>query len=393
MNRNIINCLRRSLATVAIILGMSCMANNAYAQMPTDISYYTDEGIIKTSTNTYNIDIEVKYLAYEIGSSYWTQYVVAFLESPSGVEYNITGNIGNPGFDDYTKYEYIELDGYAFIDLQSIEVGDWNLRLVQSNAGNWYYTTEVLGEDNPNIIAEIEGLKFILNKETLEAKLSANNYSDTEFTVPSTVEHEGKTYTVTSLNGSCFYNCTNIEKITLPRTITTIGSNCFGNCSNLKSLVVTSTTPPTCKGNIRLDNSRNVYVPIELLSTYESDDYWKQYYIRDMSDLPGDIITTEDNLKLQLYPQSQTATLLPNNYDRSGTFTVPETVTYEGVTYTITSLDNECFYHCSNITNISLPSTLKTIGNRCFYYCSALQTMIIPEGVTSLGDNCFFICN
>ena len=393
MNRNIINCLRRSLATVAIILGMSCMANNAYAQMPTDISYYTDEGIIKTSTNTYNIDIEVKYLAYEIGSSYWTQYVVAFLESPSGVEYNITGNIGNPGFDDYTKYEYIELDGYAFIDLQSIEVGDWNLRLVQSNAGNWYYTTEVLGEDNPNIIAEIEGLKFILNKETLEAKLSANNYSDTEFTVPSTVEHEGKTYTVTSLNGSCFYNCTNIEKITLPRTITTIGSNCFGNCSNLKSLVVTSTTPPTCKGNIRLDNSRNVYVPIELLSTYESDDYWKQYYIRDMSDLPGDIITTEDNLKLQLYPQSQTATLLPNNYDRSGTFTVPETVTYEGVTYTITSLDNECFYHCSNITNISLPSTLKTIGNRCFYYCSALQTMIIPEGVTSLGDNCFEECS
>ena len=49
MNRNIINCLRRSLATVAIILGMSCMANNAYAQstqMPLDISYYTDEGII-----------------------------------------------------------------------------------------------------------------------------------------------------------------------------------------------------------------------------------------------------------------------------------------------------------------------------------------------------------
>lgn len=54
MNRNIINCLRRSLATVAIILGMSCMANNAYAQstqMPLDISYYTDEGIIKASTD------------------------------------------------------------------------------------------------------------------------------------------------------------------------------------------------------------------------------------------------------------------------------------------------------------------------------------------------------
>ena len=343
MNRNIINCLRRSLATVAIILGMSCMANNAYAQstqMPLDISYYTDEGIIKASTDNYNIDIEVKYLAFEVGTCNTSQYCVAFLKSPSSVEYNITGNIGNSGFKDYTKYEYVESDNYAFIDLQSIEVGDWHLRLVQSNAGNWYYTTEVLGEDNPNIIAEINGLKYVLNTETLEAKLSANNYSDTEFAVPSTVEYEGKTYTVTTLNGSCFYNCTNIEKITLPSTITTISSFCFYNCSNLKSLILTSTTPPTCKGDIGINSNVNIGVPSELISTYESDDYWKQYYIREMSDLPGDIITTDDNLKLQLYPQSQTATLLPNNYDRSGTFTVPETVTYEGVTYTITSLDN-----------------------------------------------------
>ena len=395
MNRNIINCLRRSLATVAIILGMSCMAKNAYAQstqMPTDISYYTDEGIIKASTDDYNIDIEVKYLAYEVGTCNTSQYCVAFLESPSSVKYNITGNIGNSGFQDYTKYEYVELDKFTFIDLQSIEVGDWHLRLVQSYAGRWYYTTEVLGENNPNIIAEIEGLKFILNTETLEAKLSANNYSDTEFTVPSTVDHEGKTYTVTTLNGNCFYNCTNINKITLPKTITTIGINCFLNCSNLKSLIITSTTPPTCKGDIGINSNVNIGVPTELISTYESDDYWKRYYIRDMSDLPGDIITTDDNLKLQLYPQSQTATLLPNNYDRSGTFMVPETVTYEGVTYTITSLGDNCFYNCSNITNISLPSTLKTIGNNCFFYCSALESMIIPEGVTSLGEQCFKNC-
>ena len=396
MNRNIINCLRRSLATVAIILGMSCMANNAYAQstqMPLDISYYTDEGIIKASTDNYNIDIEIKYLAFELGTCNTSQYCVIFLESPSGVKYNITGDIGNSGFRDYTKYENTEADGYVFIDLQSIEIGDWHLRLVQSYAGNWYYTTQEASENNPNIIAVIDGLKYILNTETFEAKLSANNYTDTEYSVPSTVEYESKTYTVTSLAASCFYNCSNIKTITLPSTITTFGNYCFENCSNLKSLVLTSTTPPTCKGDICLNKNVNISVPSELLPTYESDNYWKQYYIRDINDLPGDIITTDDNLKFQLYPQSQTATLIRNGYNTSGTFTVPETVAYDGVTYTVTALDEKCFYYCNNLKSVILPNTIKIIGRRCFDSCNALASINIPEGVTALGDYCFFRCD
>lgn len=369
MNCYILKCLRKSIATFAIILVISCYALNVNAQMPLDISYYTDEDIIKESTDDYNIDIEVKYLAFEIGTCNTSQYCVTFVESPSGVKYNITGDIGNPGFRDYTKYENTEANGYAFIDLQSIEIGDWHLRLVQSNAGNWYYTTQEASENNPNISAVIDGLKYILNTETFEAKLSANNYSCTEFSVPSTVEYESKTYTVTSLAASCFYNFSNIKTITLPSTITTIGYNCFINCSNLKSLVLTSTTPPTCKGDIGLNNNVNIGVPSELIPTYESDDYWKQYYIRDMNDLPDDIITTDDNLRLQLYPQSKTATLLRNGYNTSGTFTIPETITYDGVTYTITALDKECFDYCNNLNSVVLPNTIKIIGNECFYYC------------------------
>ena len=96
MNCYILKCLRKSIVTLAIILGVSCYAQHVNAQTPTDISYYTDEGIIKASTNSYNIDIEVKYLAFEIGTCNTLQYCVTFLESPSGVKYDITGDIGNP---------------------------------------------------------------------------------------------------------------------------------------------------------------------------------------------------------------------------------------------------------------------------------------------------------
>ena len=90
MNCFILKCLRKSIATLAIILGISCYALNVNAQMPTDISYYTNEGIIKESTDNYNIDIEIKYLAFELGTCNTSQYCVIFLESPSGVKYNIT---------------------------------------------------------------------------------------------------------------------------------------------------------------------------------------------------------------------------------------------------------------------------------------------------------------
>ena len=86
MNCYILKCLRKSIGTFAIILGISCYALNVNAQMPTDISYYTNEGIIKEPTDNYNIDIEVKYLAFEIGTCNTSQYCVTFLESPSGAK-------------------------------------------------------------------------------------------------------------------------------------------------------------------------------------------------------------------------------------------------------------------------------------------------------------------
>ena len=80
MNCYILKCLRKSIATLAIILGISCYAQNVNAHMPTDISYYTNEGIIKEPTDNYNIDIEVKYLAFELGSANNINYRVLFLE-------------------------------------------------------------------------------------------------------------------------------------------------------------------------------------------------------------------------------------------------------------------------------------------------------------------------
>ena len=58
----------------------------------------------------------------------------------------------------------------------------------------------------------------------------------------------------------------------------------------------------------------------------------------------------------------------------------------------ITSLGNNCFYGCSNLTSITIPNSVKCIGGSCFYGCENLTSITIPTSVKNIGGNCFIGC-
>ena len=58
----------------------------------------------------------------------------------------------------------------------------------------------------------------------------------------------------------------------------------------------------------------------------------------------------------------------------------------------VTSVGNNAFRTCSNITSVSLPASLTRIGDVAFYQCSALAAVTIPESVTAIGANAFGYC-
>ncbi len=75
----------------------------------------------------------------------------------------------------------------------------------------------------------------------------------------------------------------------------------------------------------------------------------------------------------------------------TGDVVIPETVTYGGKTYSVTSID-AAFYNCSGLTSVTIPNSVTSIGYRAFYCCSGLTSVTIPNSVTSIGESAFYGC-
>ena len=82
-----------------------------------------------------------------------------------------------------------------------------------------------------------------------------------------------------------------------------------------------------------------------------------------------------------------------HNYYRLATATIPETVNYNGTTYSVTSIGCYAFSPCSSLTSITIPNSVTSIGCYAFSRCSSLTSITIPNSVTSIGDHAFYACS
>ena len=71
---------------------------------------------------------------------------------------------------------------------------------------------------------------------------------------------------------------------------------------------------------------------------------------------------------------------------------IPEFVTDSGTNYAVTSLENNAFYYCSDLTSVSIPNSVTSIGDTAFANCSSLTSVVIPNSVTSIGQGTFSSC-
>ena len=79
----------------------------------------------------------------------------------------------------------------------------------------------------------------------------------------------------------------------------------------------------------------------------------------------------------------------------TGDINLPGTIENNGTTYTVTSIGDNAFNDCGDLTgDLKIPNTVTTIGNRAFSSCCRFYDgLTLSNTVTSIGDNAFSDCN
>ena len=136
------------------------------------------------------------------------------------------------------------------------------------------------------------------------------------------------------------------------------------------------------------------------------------------------------DLYYNLDATNQTAEVTSNSDQYAGAIIIPSSVTYNSITYSVTSIGNHAFDGCTGLTSVTIPYSVTSIGYLAFQGCSSLTKvnitdiaawcniafsysssnplyyakhlyvndvevtdLVIPNSVTSIGGNAFSYCN
>ena len=252
--------------------------------------------------------------------------------------------------------------------------------LFQDKNSNWYV--------NGQLVKEL----------TLDSNVQANAFYGVK-SLKKVIIEEG----VTSIENYAFRECTNLESITIPKSVFFIGSAICGGC-NLTEVIYNGTiedwmkiefhvSPPYTYANL-FASGAGLYIDNQLVTELTLTGYVSRGAFYDYSHLEKVTITENAIIGEEVFCGSGVA----------------EVVIQEGVT----SIPDNIFRNCDNLTSITIPASVTTIGEYAFQDCTNLQTVdfgdnsqlqtigyaafrdctnltsiTIPEGVTSIGDYAF----
>ncbi len=112
-----------------------------------------------------------------------------------------------------------------------------------------------------------------------------------------------------------------------------------------------------------------------------------------LSSLMVNAQTLIEGIYYELNTYNKQATVMSGETAYTGTVRIPETVTYEDVTYNVTSIGNRTFQNCSELTIVSIPNSVTYLGQYAFEGCTGINSVLLPNGVTSIENGTFSGCS
>ena len=97
-----------------------------------------------------------------------------------------------------------------------------------------------------------------------------------------------------------------------------------------------------------------------------------------------------DNTELEVTFRGSSHKSYSDRY--TGNVVIPESVTYNSNTYSVTSIGIYAFFGCSGLTYVTIGNSVTSIGGSAFYNCSGLTSVTIGNSVTNIGSSAFYGC-
>ena len=184
-------------------------------------------------------------------------------------------------------------------------------------------TTKTLNAQNK----DDQGLTYTLNNDET-ATVSACDRTVTSIKIPSNVESNGQTYTVTSIGNYAFYRCSSLTSVDIPDGVTSIGNGAFEICHSLTSVDIPDGVTSIGNGAFEICHSlTSITIP--------------------------DSVTSIGNSAF-------------DSCDSLTSVTIPDSVT---------SIGDSAFEFCYSLNSITIPDSVTSIGNGAFYRCTGLTSV------------------
>lgn len=76
-----------------------------------------------------------------------------------------------------------------------------------------------------------------------------------------------------------------------------------------------------------------------------------------------------------LNSSDKTAEVTKGDGKYKGSINIPESITYEGSSYSVTSIGKSAFRDCTGLTSVTIGNLVTSIGEYAFYNCSGLKVL------------------